>query len=77
MKYLFPQTTYPSTCDCGLWLVACGLCTMHHVPSPNIEQVHSNYKKQLNALEEKYRVTTDAVHGVQVIVVNDMYNIKQ
>ena len=62
-----------------LWLV-------HHVPSPrwhheahnNIEQVvRSNYKKQLNALEEKYRVTMDAVHGVQVIVVNDMYNIKQ
>ena len=61
----------------SLWLV-------HHVPSPrwhheahnNIEQVHSNYKKQ-NALEKKYRVTMDAVHGVQVIVVNDMYNIKQ
>ena len=61
-----------------LWLV-------HHVPSPrwhheahnNIEQVRSNYKKQLNALEEKYRVTMDAVHDVQVIVVNDMYNIKQ
>ena len=61
-----------------LWLV-------HHVPSPrwhheahnNIEQVRSTYKKQLNALEEKYRVTMDAVHGGQVIVVNDMYNIKQ
>ena len=61
-----------------LWLV-------HHVPSPrwhheahnNIEQVRSNYKKQFNALEEKYSVTMDAVHGVQVIVVNDMYNIKQ
>ena len=58
-----------------LWLV-------HHVPSPrwhyeadnNIDQAH--YKKQ-NALEEKYRVTMDVVHGVQVIIVNDMYNIKQ
>ena len=60
-----------------LWLV-------HHVPSPrwhyeadnNIDQAHSNYKKQ-NALEEKYRVTMDVVHGLQVIIVNDMYNIKQ
>ena len=62
-------------------IVACAPCTKSQVTSwrahNNIEQVHSNYKKELNALEEKYRVTMDAVHGVQVIVVNDMYNIKQ
>ena len=60
-----------------LVIVACAPCTKSQVTSHNnIEQVHSNYKKQ-TALEEKYRVTMDAVHGVQVIVVNDMYNIKQ
>lgn len=56
-------------------IVACAPCTKSQVTSWSTQQ-YRNYNKQ-NALEEKYRVTMDVVHGVQVIIVNDMYNIKQ